>query len=129
MIIKPKQIFLIDALGGLATALLLFFLIGRFEQIFGMQKTTTHFLSSVAVVYTIYSLSCHFFIKRNWKPFLYIIATANTLYCVITVILIQYYYSQLTWLGLTYFISEVATIGVLVAFELKTANGSYQENV
>src|SRR5688572_29270336 len=103
MSISPKRLFLIDGLGALATASLLSFFLARLEHIFGMPQTISYFLSSVAAIYSIYSLCCYFLIRQDRKPFLQIIATANILYSIATIILMQYYYSRLTWLGLTYF--------------------------
>jgi hypothetical protein len=122
MSISPKRLFLIDGLGALATASLLFFLLARLEHIFGMPQTICYLLSSVAATYSIYSLCCYFLIRQSRKPFLQIIAIADIVYSVATIVLMQYYYSQLTWLGLAYFICEIAIIGLLVFLELKTAN-------
>lgn len=121
MLIKPRRLFLIDGIGGLITASLLFFLLARLEHVFGMPRKILYILSSVAVCYSIYSLSCHYFIKENCKPFLFIIAIANALYCVATTILMLYCYPQLTWIGLIYFISEITIISILVFIEIRVA--------
>jgi hypothetical protein len=121
MLIKPKRLFLIDGIGGLITASLLFFLLARLEHIFGMPKKILYILSLVAIYYSIYSLSCHYIIKQNWKPFLFMIAIANALYCIATMILLAYYYSRLTWLGLIYFISEIIIITILILVEIRVA--------
>lgn len=127
MLIRPKRLFLIDGIGGLITASLLFFLLTRLEHIFGMPRKVLYILSLVAICYSIYSLSCHYIIKQNWKPFLFIIAIANGLYCVATTTLMLYYYhySRLTWHGLIYFISEISIITILIFVEIRVANTSY----
>ena len=121
MIFKPKHLFLLDALGASSTAFLLFFVVGRLEHVFGIPKTSVHFLSLVAVAYAIYSFGCFIFIKHNWRLFLYVIASFNSLYCFTTIILMHHYYAQITRLGLAYFIFEIVIIGILVFFEFKTA--------
>lgn len=126
MTIHPKQLFLIDAIGGLMTASLLFFLLARLEHVFGMPEKPLIVLSIIALAYVSYSFSCYCFVKHNWRPFLLIIAIANALYCVATAILIQQYSGQLTLPGFTYFIAEMAIICILVVVEIRVAQtGSF----
>lgn len=117
--LQPKTLFLIDGIGALVTAFLLFAVLKTFHEYFGMPECVLTWLSAIAVVFSIYSLTCSFLVKRNWKPFLVIIATANLLYCCLTTLLVVYYFPFLTILGVLYFLGEIAIICGLVFIELK----------
>jgi hypothetical protein len=121
MPIHPKRLFLLDAGGALLTALLLFFVVARLQRVFGMPKNIVYILSAIALVYAVYSFASYLFIKKNWKPFLLVIATANSLYCLATAILLVVYYQQLTSLGFIYFIAEIIIILGLVIIEIRVA--------
>jgi hypothetical protein len=116
---KPKRLFLMDGLGALTTAGLLFFLLAEFEYIFGMPKEVLHALSFMAILFSAYSFSCLLMVKQKWKFFLSLIAIANIIYCLLTSGLILYHYPQLTGWGLMYFIGEIAIIITLAYAEIK----------
>ena len=115
-----KTLFLIDGAGALLTAVLLFAVLPRLDAYFGMPKHILYLLSAIACVFAVYSLSCYFFTSKNYKPFLKAIAIANTLYCLLTAILLVVYYTQLTIFDFTYFILEMMVIGCLVFFEKRS---------
>lgn len=115
---QSNRIFLIDGIGALLTAFLLGFVLARFEEYVGMPPSILYLLSAIAFTYAIYSLTCRLKIKGNWKPYLKIIAFANLAYCVITLSLVIFYYSNLTALGLGYFVLEIVIIVVLAKIEL-----------
>lgn len=114
----PRTLFLIDGLGALLTAVLLFALLGTFDEYFGMPRGPLLFLSAIALAFCAYSMCCFFFIGRSWQPFLLIISIANLLYCLLTSCLVVYYYSQLTGLGLAYFIVEMVIVCGLALVEM-----------
>lgn len=124
MAMSPKRIFLIDGLGALVTAFFLICILARFQTSFGMPKKSLYVLSSIAIFFSIYSLSCYWLLKRSMGTFLLLIAVANTLYCILTIILLEYYASSLTLLGFAYFICELAIILTLVVIEFKAARAS-----
>ncbi|WP_299257983.1 hypothetical protein [uncultured Aquimarina sp.] len=115
---KPRQLFFIDGLGALLTIFFLTIVLTTFQEYIGMPKKTLYFLSVIAVIYGIYSISCYFLNPRNWQPFLKIIAFANLAYCFITIVFIYYYFQNMTVLGLLYFFLELLVIFGLVAIEL-----------
>lgn len=117
--LKPKTLFLIDGIGALLTAFLLFVVLRAFREYVGMPDVILTSLSLIAVVFAIYSIGCCLFLKNTWKPFLTIISTANLLYCCLTTVLVVYYYPLLTILGVIYFSGEIAVICGLVFIELK----------
>ena len=78
--LKPKILFLIDGLGALLTAFFLFVILRTFNEYFGMLQTTLTYLSLIAVIFCLYSITCFFLLSDNWKPFLRVISIANLLY-------------------------------------------------
>jgi hypothetical protein len=113
-------LFLIDSIGALTTAFLLFVL-RNFNEYFGMPESILTYLSVIAVFFCIYSTTCFFVIKANWILFIKIISIANLLYCVLTIGLVIFYNPQLTTIGTAYFLGEIAIIIGLVYIELKVA--------
>lgn len=118
---KPQMLFLTDSLGALITAIMLFFVLGNFQEYIGMPPSILHILSAIAACFCIYSAACFFFLKAKWPGFIKAICYANLSYCVLTMILMITYYSQLTLLGLAYFAGEIVVICSLVYVELKVA--------
>ena len=116
--LNPKRFFLIDGFGAFITAFILFSILRPFNEYFGMPKSILTILSIIALAFCVYSISCFFVVKKIWKPFLKAISIGNLVYCCLTLGLIVYYYPQLTILGLTYFLLEIAVICGLVYFEM-----------
>jgi hypothetical protein len=119
--LSPKKLLLLDGIGALLTAALLYFLLGRFDQLFGMPKKELDVLAIIGLACAVYSFSCYFLLTRKWRSYLTIIAFINILYCIGTIILLQHYYRQLTVYGILYFCCEILVITILVYTELKTA--------
>jgi len=113
----PKIIFLIDGFGAMLTAFLLFAILKTIQEFFGMPANILLILSLMALLFAIYSFSCYFFLKRNWKPFLFGISIANFLYCCLTLSLVYFFFAELTGLGITYFLVEVMVVMGLVLVE------------
>lgn len=113
----PKKVFLLDAMGALLTVSLLFSILAQFPQYFGMPIPTLYFLSGVAFFFFVYSISCHFFISNNWRPFLILIICFNFIYSITSFTLVLYYSESLTLLGWGYFIVEIIIICMVVLLE------------
>lgn len=124
ILLKPKNIFLLDSFGALLTTILLYFVLRNFNDFLGLSKDVFEHLSLIALIFFIYSISCYFFVKRNWKSFLKIICTANILYCILTLGIIIYHYQSISIFGIAYFLSEIIVIGLLVSLEIKTIRTS-----
>jgi len=58
---KPKTLFLVDGIGALLTALLLFAVLRPFHELFGMPQITVTYLSIIAAIFCLYSMSCYLF--------------------------------------------------------------------
>jgi hypothetical protein len=117
---NPKRIFLIDAFGALITATSLIGILTQFEQYFGIPKKSLYLLSGIAFCLFTYSISCHRFIKSNWKPFLRILIICNIMYLIISLGLIIKHSEKITELGWIYFVLEFIIIGVIVSVEYKS---------
>lgn len=122
--LNPNKLFLVDGLGALLTAFLLFVIMKRFNEYFGAPQTTLACLCILALVFSFYSITCFFLLKDNWQPFLRAIIVANLLYCCLTAGLVFYSYPGITTLGIIYFLGEIIIILGLVFIELKTLKGS-----
>ena len=120
--LNPKIIFLMDSLGAMLTAILLFGVLARFEEVFGMPSTALYFLSAAALGCAAFSFYCFLFVNRSFCQFLRIIGTANLLYCVLTVALIIINFESVTKFGLAYFALELAVIAILMVVEFKAAS-------
>jgi hypothetical protein len=119
---NPKILFLIDAIGALTSAVLLFFVLRHFNEIIGLPQSTLSVLSAFAAVFFLYSATCAIWLKAHFFPFLYLIATANLLYVVLTLSLLGLYWSEVTHLGLIYFFGEIALISGLAFLEITVAS-------
>ncbi|WP_163396619.1 hypothetical protein [Flavobacterium limi] len=118
-ITKPKNIFLLDCFGALLTTLLIFFVLRTFNDFFGLSKNTLEFLAALALVFSIYSVSCYFLVNSHWKSFLKIICTANILYCILTIGIMFYNCKSITIFGVAYFLGEIIVIAGIVFIEIK----------
>ena len=122
LLTKPKKIFIVDSFGALLTSILLFFILRIFNDFFGLSKEVFEYLAIIAFTFFVYSISCYFLIKQNWKSFLKIICTANILYCLLTFGILIYNYESVSIFGIIYFLAEIAVIIGLVTLEIKITN-------
>jgi hypothetical protein len=116
--ISVKKLLLVDGIGAILTCLLLSQLLARMEPLFGMPPDVLYILAGIAGIFAIYSLGGWLFLKNNGRTYLRIIAIANSLYCLTTLILVIYFFPVLTWLGIAYFLGEIALVLFLVRWEL-----------
>lgn len=123
--LPPRRLFLIDGIGALLTASLLAFLLAPLERYFGMPVRMLYPLAAVAVVFALYSLLCYARFPARWQLYLRGIALANLSYCVLTVVLVVYFWERLTVLGGLYFVGEIGIVIGLVVVELSTTLKRY----
>lgn len=122
---KPKNLFLLDGLGALLTALLLSFILRTFNGFFGLTKNTFGYLSLIALVFSFYSVTCYFLVNKKWKSYLKIICIANILYCILTFGVLIYNYQKISAFGAIYFLGEITIILGIVYLEIKTLKKQY----
>ncbi|WP_413558995.1 hypothetical protein [Bdellovibrio sp. HCB209] len=111
-----QNIFFIDGAGAFLSAAIIGILLPKLNT--GMPINVLAALSSVAVVFSLYSLSC-FRLNRKPGKWLKGIAIANLIYCVSTLSVVVLFFSQLSALAIAYFILEIIVIALLACLELK----------
>lgn len=117
--LTSKQLFLIDGIGAVISAFFLGVILVQLEALIGMPENVLYPLAALAVIFACYSLSCYFISPTKWRLYLKIIATVNTLYSFLTLGLVLYHYTNLTILGLAYFIAEILILIGLIRAEIK----------
>lgn len=118
---KPRALFLIDSIGALITALVLFTVLRNLHAYFGLPQSVITILFSIASCFCFYSATCLIFLKKKWMLFLRIISFANILYCFLTIVFLFIYHRGVTILGFTYFLTETAVIFTLAYVELSVS--------
>lgn len=119
--LTSKQLFLIDALGAITSAIFLGVVLVKLESYIGMPVNVLYLLAALALLFAVYSLSCYTFTPANWQAYLKLIAWVNLSYCILTLSLVIWNFNALKPLGITYFALEILIIIVLVNIELKHA--------
>lgn len=119
-ITKSKNIFLLDSFGALLTTILLYYILRNFNNFFGLSKDIFEYLSIISFTFFVYSISCYFLVKENWKSFLKIICTSNIIYCILTFGILIYNYEAVSVFGIFYFLGEIVVIAGLIFLEIKT---------
>lgn len=119
---NPKTIFLVDSIGAFLSAFCLMIISRFYSNYFGINPSTFQLLTILPILFCIYSACCYLLIKRSFKSFILIIAIANFLYCLITLVLMFTLYSELTILGLSYFVIELMIIALIISIEFKVSH-------
>jgi hypothetical protein len=119
---KPRLLFLTDGFGAMLTFICLYVILGNFSEYFGMPEPVLVLLSAFAACLGMYSFLCFLFLKKNPSLFISIISMANLIYCLLTLVFLVINFSLLTFLGVAYFVAEMAIIAGLVYLEIKAAS-------
>lgn len=115
---NPRSIFLVDGLGALLSTMLLIIVAGL-ETFFGMPAKILYQLVPLTTMFAAYSLAAYFLRPVKWQLFLLPIAVANILYSCLTLFLVFYCFTELTKLGIAYFLGEILVIVFLAIIELR----------
>jgi len=110
------KIFLVDGIGALLSAAMIGLVLPRFE--IGLPDRLLYALAIVALSFFAYSMSC-FFLKKNSPGWLRVIVIANSVYSLITAVVVVAHFAELHPLGLIYFLGELLIIFILVVVEIK----------
>ena len=122
MNIDARQIFWIDAGGAVLSILLLLVILPAIQPYMGMPIHVLYTLSLCPILCLLYDGYCLRFADLRNPIWLIGIMTMNTLYCVLSLILLVQHYSELTPFGIFYFISEQRVILGLVYWSLESIN-------
>jgi hypothetical protein len=117
--LNRRNIFLVDSIGAMLTASLLFFVLATHYDFFGVSRKSLLILAGIGAVFGVYSMLCHLLLKEKWQPFLLIIALLNISYCLFTCVLLIWHLPTITSFGIAYFIGEIFLILGLVLIELR----------
>jgi len=120
--INTKNIFLIDAIGALLSALLLIFLIAQYQSFFGFPSAVALQLSILPMIFFVYSFTCHLVRPvKFFSPLSKTIAGLNVLYCCLSIALVVYFYNQISVFGIFYFSMEKLIVLCLAIWEWKVS--------
>jgi cytochrome c oxidase subunit IV len=109
---SPRHLLLLDALGAFATSATTFFL--AFEVVStGLPSSFLFVLASIAAMFFLFSLSGYLSNTRLPQR-LQLIAAANLIYCLATIVLCLIYWKSLTLVGSIYFPLEVVVVAIAV---------------
>jgi hypothetical protein len=121
MTLNEKNIFLLDGLGAIFSIFLLAVALPAIQPWIGMPLHILYFLAIFPAIYAVYSLSCFRFVNHQDRRWLKAIMWGNSLYCVLTLILVVHHFSQMMKWGIIYFIVEALVLLGLVMIEGKIA--------
>jgi len=119
--LQPRQLFIIDGLGAMLSALLLGVVLVRFESFFGIPKDVLFVLAAIPLAFLAFDGYSIFFAKSNPGIFLRAIATANIGYCLLSLVMAWQHKDSLTPWGWAYLIGEIGIVLFLARLELKVA--------
>ncbi len=119
MTLTPKQLFLIDGVGALISALALGVVLPIFQHYFGVPISSLVLLASAPVLFVIYDLVCYF--SSAGGSALKLIAFANLGYCLLSVSLLSNHFYALTTLAFIYFSLELVIVFLLAVIELRAS--------
>lgn len=119
---KPKQLFLVDALGALLSAFLLGVVLVKLESLFGIPKSALYFLAALPCFFALYDFFCYFTPIKNVLFHLKVIALINLLYCVISFGLAVLHKESILLLGWIYIFVEIVIVLFIAKIEYGTAS-------
>ncbi len=96
------------------------FVLVKFQDYTGMPVNSLYLLAFIPVLFFAYDL-VFLFTPFKKTVHLRIIAIANLLYVMLSLILVIFHFGQLTALGLTYFIGEILIVVLLARWEWRSA--------
>lgn len=112
-----KQIFLIDGIGALLSAILLC-VVYYYTPVFGVPDTMFQLLIPFPVLFACYSFICSLSTSRKLKTLLSVIIICNVLYAAYSLLLVYLNADQVSLAGIVYFTLEILVILTLVSLEI-----------
>jgi len=116
--LKPWQIFLIDGMGALLSAILLC-VVQYYKEVFGVPDAMFQLLIPFQVLFACYSFTCLLSKSGKQKILLTVIIICNVLYALYSLLLVYLNADQLSTIGIIYFMLEILVILLLVSLELR----------
>jgi uncharacterized membrane protein len=116
----PKKLLLLDSMGAFATALTIYFVFASEVLITGLPVPVHRIMVLLAMMFACFDLLAYRYSKTTDIP-LFLIASLNLSYCVLTSIAMSMNWKTVTWLGLLYFGVEIIVISSLALWEFVIA--------
>lgn len=117
----PRKLFVVDAVGAILSAIMLGIVLVRFKTYFGIPVRALYFLAVFPVLFVFYDIYSLLNNQRSWSKKLIVIAWANLMYCLISLVVLLFHAHAITALGTAYLIGEILIIILLAAVEFRTA--------
>ncbi|MFN5308217.1 MAG: hypothetical protein ACK5C0_02030 [Candidatus Kapaibacterium sp.] len=127
-LIKGRTIFLVDAIGAFVSAISLL-VPYLFKEVFGMPQSILTIFITIAIAYSLYSITVYLSNTPKWKSYLLIIALLNIGYCLFTMYHVFNNMNTITLYGYLYFVGEILIILTLSGFELRLSGAEKQVKV
>jgi hypothetical protein len=124
----PNRLFLLDGIGAILSAILLFILHFFFQVTTGLPQLIVYALVAAALFLSAYSLTCSWLLRRCHARYLRVIALLNGTYLLTVWILLVLYCSRLHPILIICFILESVVLGFLIYLELKVTNQLIRNN-
>lgn len=119
---NPRQLFLIDGIGALVSAVSLGVILPMFQSHIGVPLQSLYFLALWPVLFAVYDLYCYFSKSSYWKFGLRAVALLNISYTILSVYLLIQHQEQVKVLGWLYFIGEILILIVLSRIEWRASS-------
>lgn len=124
MNLNERNIFLLDGIGALVSAIFTGLILPVFSERIGMPSWIMHCLALLPLTYSFYSLGC-FWLAKKTRPFmLKIIIIANLFYCLVSGLIIFKYIGITGW-GRLALACEIFIIFVVVSIEIKIYRNAF----
>ncbi len=108
--LNPKQLFILDGLGALASALLLGLVLPQFESFFGIPLEALYLLALPPLAFVAFD-ACGYFSNTTLQyKLLKVIAIANLSYCAFSLGMAWYHSTSITTWGWLYILGEIVIV-------------------
>ena len=119
--LSPTTLFSVDCAGAFVSAVMLLWVLPAIQALIGMPTATLLMLGSAPAVYMLYDIYVLGFVSAIRPRHIYLIATANGLYTLVSAIFLVIHWELLMPLGVTYFVFELLILVGLVGYQMKCA--------
>lgn len=116
---SPHQLFLMDGIGALFSALLLGGVLAKYHTFIGIPPETLFFLAAFPVLYVLYDVYCYRTMPDHVHVKIKGVVGLNLLYTLISIGVLVLFKERLTAVAYLYFSLELMVIFLLVLLELK----------
>jgi hypothetical protein len=113
-----RSILLLDGIGAFVSFVFLGIVFVQWD-LTGMPPKNLYYLAGIALLFTVLHFLFYTLFKTMWLNFLFIMICANTLYALISLVVLVEKAPLVTWMGWVYFCLEIIILLLLVRFEIE----------